>query len=104
MPPRSFEDRTRVILLRRDGHGEAEIIRRTGFSRRFVRRWMAASNNHEDASDRPRTGRPRKLVPAVIHTVRAHMKGKKGRSSRKVAKLIAARHNINLTTGTKSRF
>jgi transposase len=86
-----------VLLLRKDGHGEAEIMRRTGFSRCFVRRWMSASDQHEDASDRPRSGRPRKLVPPVTRLVRAHMKGKKGRSSRKVAQIMAARDNINLS-------
>jgi transposase len=89
----SFNDRIRVISLRDDGLHEAEIIRRTGFTRDFVRRWMSA----DDASDKPRGGRPRKLTPPVVRTIRAHMKGKKGRSSRKVARIIEARHNLQLS-------
>jgi transposase len=79
-------------------HNEAQIVRETGFTRDVVRRWMLAADSGRDASDKPRSGAPPKLTPPVVRMVRAHMKGKRGRSSRKVAKIIEARHRIQLSS------
>lgn len=85
-------DRARVIALRQDGHTAAEIMRRTGYKKDFVYRWVSAADNGEDVTDRPRSGRPPKVTPPVIRQVRAHMKGKRRRSTRKVAQIMAERH------------
>src|SRR4051794_5467704 len=96
MAHRSEADRIAVIALRHDGLSPAAIKRRTGFSREFIRRWISAADQRRSASDRPRSGRPPKLTPPVVRMVRAHMKGRLGRSCRKVAKIMQARHNIKL--------
>jgi transposase len=103
MVARSFQDRIRVIDLRNQGRRPQQIIDATGFEKRFVFRWCRAADNGRDASDQPRSGRPRKLTPAVVRIVRAHMKGRKGRSSRKVARIMEARHQVRLSASSVQR-
>ena len=44
MGHRGFADRAHVMSLRHEGLNQAEIIRRTGFPREFVRRWIQAAS------------------------------------------------------------
>jgi transposase len=88
MTRRSVIDRSRVIQLHNEGKIPAEIIRITKFSRKFVARWVAAA---QDPTDKPRPGSPSKLSQSDRVTIRAMLKGKKGRSTRKVAALFSER-------------
>jgi transposase len=93
MVRRSDRDRARVIGLSAEGKSVLEIIRATGFTKDFVRRW----SGRDGTTDQERAGRPVKLTPPVARTVVAMMKGKKGRSTRRVAKLLSERKNIHLS-------
>jgi transposase len=94
MPERRSElDRARVIALFHDGVTIAEIVRRTGFERKFVRRWAGRGSTLEN----DRSGRPSKVTPPLVHTVRAMMKGKKGRSTRRVSALLKERKNLDIS-------
>ena len=96
MVRRSNLDRARVVGLFSVGKTISEIIRATGFTKDFVRRWA----KRQSIDDSKRIGRPVKLTPAVVRTVSAMMKGKKGRSMRRVAKLLKERKNIVLSPTT----
>jgi transposase len=83
--------RSRVIQLFNQGKSKAEIIRQTHFSRPFVDRWVAAAKDGRGPVDKHRPGSPRKLSQSDRVTIRAMLKGKQGRSTRKVAALFTAR-------------
>jgi transposase len=83
--------RSRVIQLFNEGKSQAEIVRQTNFSREFVKRWVAAAEDGRGPADQPRPGSPRKLSQTDRVTIRAMLKGKQGRSTRKVAALFTAR-------------
>jgi transposase len=83
--------RSQVIQLFNDGKSAAEIVRLTKFSRPFVDRWVAAAKEGRQPVDKPRPGSPRKLNQTDRLYIRAMLKGKKGRSTRKVAALFTAR-------------
>jgi transposase len=93
MSRRSEDDRFRVIALSAAGSSKASISRQTGFSRAFVSRWFG----QHDVSDASRSGPPVKLTPPVQRTVRALLKGKKGRSTRKVLRLLMERKRVRLS-------
>ena len=96
---RSNLDRARVANLFRDGKRIAEIVRVTGFGLSFVKRWA----RRDCQEDQPRSGRPRKLNPDLVKTVAAMMKGKKRRSTRRVAALLEERKNITVSRHTIAR-
>jgi transposase len=96
MAHHSIFDRSQVFQLEKQGLSQAQIIRRTRFTRKFVDRWFHASNSGRDPTDLPRSGTPRKLTPPVTRTLRAMMKGKKGRSCRKVAQLFQQRRHKSI--------
>jgi transposase len=93
MSHRSEDDRFRVIGLSAAGKTKTAIIRERGFSKDFVYRWYG----RRDPKDAPHPGRPAKLTPPVVQTVRALMKGKKQRSKRKVAKILEEKKHIVLS-------
>jgi transposase len=93
MVQRSEEDRLRVVALSAVGETKTSIIRKTGFPKSFVYRWFG----RRDTKDAPRPGRAKKLTPQVLHMVKAMMKGKRQRSTRKVTKLLAERKGIELS-------
>lgn len=93
---RSVVDRARVIALSSEGKSITNIVRHTGFDRQFVTRWFRT----DSASEKQRPGRPTKITPALTRTVRAMMKGKKGRSTRRVSALLKERKNIDLSRDT----
>ncbi|HWN12187.1 MAG TPA: transposase [Pyrinomonadaceae bacterium] len=93
MPSRSEEDRFRVMALSAAGKTKSAIVRETGFNFKFVNRWFG----RRDPKDAPHPGRLPKLTPPVVHTVRAMMKGKRQRSTRKVANLLEERKHITLS-------
>jgi transposase len=93
MSHRSEADRFRVIALSAAGRTKTAVIRETGFSKDFVYRWYGRT----DPKDAPHPGRRPKLTPPVIQTVKALMKGKKRRSTRKVAKVLDEKKHIVLS-------
>jgi transposase len=97
--PRAKLDRARVVNLFRDGKSIAEIVRVTGFTKKFVLRWA----HRDSVQDQQHPGRPRKLSPALVKTVGAMMKGKTRRSTRRVAVLLAERKHVNVSHHTVYR-
>jgi transposase len=100
MVGRSVIDRSRVISLRHAGKRPADIVRETGFDRKFVYRWVSVADSTNDPTDKARSGRPRKLTAPAVAKVRAMLKGKKGRSLRKVAKLYEERKHVKISYST----
>jgi len=96
MVHRTTEDRLRVIGLAAAGRTKTQIRRETGFNACFVNRWFGRT----DPADAPHPGRPTKLDPPTVHTVRALMKGKKQRSTRKVSALLRERKGLELSRMT----
>jgi transposase len=96
---RSVLDRSRVILLFQSGQSISAIVRSTGFERSFVKRWA----RRDSPDDRPRAGTPVKLTAPLVRTVGAMMKGKKNRSTRRVAKLIQERKNVVISKSSVHR-
>ena len=110
--------RAQVVGLAAEGHSIAEIVRKTGFHRSFVKRWY----RRESTQDRPRSGRPTKLTANTMGKVRGLMKvwsgriltaatkdhltcvkGKKDRSVRRVAALLRERYGIHLSNASVFR-
>ena len=74
---------------RKEGKTNKEIAGLLGRSTRWVQRWCNATRARRDGvKNKHRSGRPSKLGQAEKATITALMKGKTGRSHRKVAKLI----------------
>ncbi len=92
MPKARLADRWAVITHRREGKTVAEIQRATGWTRSFVRRWAAASDEDRGADDQPRPGRPPKLTPAIRKTIKRCIEGKKHASTRQVAARVGLSH------------
>lgn len=84
MPAHQKDKRWRVILLRQAGHTQAEIRRRTGYSKEFVGRWY----HRDSGDDASRTGRPTKVTPAIVRSIRVAMKGKRNNSPRKIGRRL----------------
>ena len=81
MSRRPPEDRGAVVFLHKDGLTTAEICRKTGFDRRFVRRWISRYNDSGSLDDAAGAGRKRKLSKSVERSVEKKMTGKRRRSS-----------------------
>jgi len=64
------EKRAVVLGLASQGWSVAQIVYKTKYQRSFVNRWYRRNNTE----DKPRSGRPSKLVPAVLRKVHAVMK------------------------------
>lgn len=80
-------DRARVIGLARQGKGQRQIERMTGLTSPFVQRWMERT----DTKDVKRPGRPSKVTPKVVSSIRKIMCGRRRRSVRKVASVLKKR-------------
>lgn len=93
MVRRTEDDRFRVISLSAAGKTQSAIVRETGFPRKFVKRWFG----RHDPNDAPHPGRVPKLTPPTVATVRSLMKGKRRRSTRKVAALLREKKGIELS-------
>ena len=93
MVRRSEQDRLRVMGLSAAGWTQTRIVRETGFPCKFVRTWFGRTN----PEDAPHPGRPPKLIPPVLRTVRAVTKGKRGRSTRKTAAVLREKKHISLS-------
>ncbi len=85
MSRRPPEDRGAVVFLHKEGLTTAEICRRTGFERRFVRRWISRYNDSGSLADAASGGK-KGLSKSVERTVEKKMRRKRHRSSRVIAR------------------
>lgn len=84
-------DRQKVMQLRMEGYTPAQIVRLTKLDRKFVYRSIEKAHDYGNLQDRPK-GRPeKKLTPQVIARVRAEMKGKSDKSTRKVSQKLKSK-------------
>ena len=62
--------RAHVMGLGKEGMSVSQIVHRTKYDRRFVKRWYT----RESTQDLPRTGRPPKLTANMVRKIRAVIK------------------------------
>ena len=92
---------------RKEGKTNKEISKLLGRSVRWVQTWC--NNKRTSVKDRSRSGRPTKLGQAEKSQITALMKGKAGRSHRKIAKLMnnsdrAKAKNLTISPSTVVRY
>jgi transposase len=100
MPRRTDEDRASVAVLRKAGYTKGRIRQEKGFSRIFINRWW---NEVDYFPDKPRSGRPPKLTPEQKAEVIKSVKGKRHRSTRKVANELKEQKGIEVSRYTIRR-
>ena len=66
-----------MITWHKQGLTPAEIRRKTGFDRHFVKRWIANYHDSGSLDDAKRAGRPRKVSKSVERTVERNNAGEK---------------------------
>lgn len=82
-------DRARVITLHEQGLGPNAIARQLNLHRSFVARTISTRAATRSLADRPRSGRPRRLIPSELAQVRRRMELHRGASTRHVAAQIS---------------
>lgn len=93
MVRRTEQDRWTVVTWYEEGLSVADICYKTGFDRRFVKRWVEKHEAGESIEDAKRSGRPRKRSTRLEAMIERKMRGKRRRSSRVIARDLK-RHKI----------
>jgi transposase len=99
MVNRKESDRIRVIGLAQAGKTVAQIVRETGFERRFVTRWHL----RETVSDQPGRGRKKKVTPKLVQSVKRLMDRRNRQSVRKTAAVLSGRGIAHVSRETVRR-
>lgn len=94
--------KTRLDLARLYAKGvrPAEIERKLNVSHTFVVKWIGRLKQHGTVDPLPRSGRPATVTPPIKKRIRALSKGKQKRSTRKVARLVAAESRVPVSHET----
>ena len=87
MVMRKESDRIRVIGLAEAGKSVAQIVRETGLERHFVMRWHSRST----AKNSGQGGRPKKVTPNLVASVKRVMERRTRQSLRKTAAVLSGR-------------
>jgi transposase len=75
----------RIEALLQLGFSESIIANKVACSLSTVKRWKKRFTEGASEQDRPRTGRPRKLTPAMSARLKNHVSQHRGRSTREAA-------------------
>lgn len=103
MSRRAIADRWSVITWHKEGLRVPEISRKTGFDRQFISRWIEKFESGQAIEDNTRTGRPRKRSTRVEQIVERKMRGKRHRSSRRVARDLKRQKITDISYKTVQR-
>jgi transposase len=77
-----------ITLFEKGGLTPVQIVEATGYPTRTVYEWIKKHKEGRPTHDLPRSGRPKKVTPAIRKRIITLTRGKRGRSTRKVAALM----------------
>jgi transposase len=101
--PDQVKKRLQIQTLLQLGWSFDRISKKVGCSRQTVLTWKRRFAEGSSEQDQPRSGRPRKLTPALCKQLTKRVSGHRGRSTRRSAAWLRATKGVSVSRKTVAR-
>jgi transposase len=95
--------RERAVAAVHAGQRRAEVVRAYGIDPRTLERWVGRSHRGESLADRPRAGRPPKIMPSAYGALRAQVAAHPDATLAAQCAIWAREQGVQVSPSTLSR-